>query len=234
MLFDLRGRGRRRTIQVIYLSLALLLGGGLVLFGIGGDVQGGLFDAFRDESGGGNDVLQEDVDKAQERVDANPRDAAAWAALAESKANLANQSEGVDPNTGTYGGESRQVALEAVRAWDRHVSLAGPNVDDGVARVILLTHEALGQPRKAFDTWNHVVDVKKNPDSSDFQRLAELAYLSGDPELIRTGDRFAERTIDKAREEGESKDRIDQLRNGFAQLKAEVQQEQGGAAAPTP
>ena len=40
MLFDLRGRGRRRTVQVIYLTLALLLGGGLVLFGIGGDVQG--------------------------------------------------------------------------------------------------------------------------------------------------------------------------------------------------
>ena len=26
MLFDLRGRGRRRTVQIIYLSLALLLG----------------------------------------------------------------------------------------------------------------------------------------------------------------------------------------------------------------
>ena len=34
MLFDLRGRGRRRTVQVIYLSLAILMGGGLVLFGI--------------------------------------------------------------------------------------------------------------------------------------------------------------------------------------------------------
>ena len=27
MLFDLRGRGRRRTVQAIYLSLALLMGG---------------------------------------------------------------------------------------------------------------------------------------------------------------------------------------------------------------
>ena len=38
MLFDLRGRGRRRTVKVIYLTLAILMGGGLVLFGIGGDV----------------------------------------------------------------------------------------------------------------------------------------------------------------------------------------------------
>ena len=51
MLFDLRSRGRRRVIKVIYTMLALLLGGGLVLFGIGGDVQGGLFDAFSQNSG---------------------------------------------------------------------------------------------------------------------------------------------------------------------------------------
>ena len=53
MLFDLRGRGRRRTVQVIYLSLAILMGGGLVLFGIGGGTNGGLFDAI-----GGNGEQQ--------------------------------------------------------------------------------------------------------------------------------------------------------------------------------
>ena len=52
MLFDVRG-GRRRVIQVIYLSLAILMGGGLVLFGIGGNVSGGLFDAIGGSNGGG-------------------------------------------------------------------------------------------------------------------------------------------------------------------------------------
>ena len=51
MLFDLRGRGRRRTVQVIYLSLAILMGGGLVLFGIGGATSGGLFDAIGGSGG---------------------------------------------------------------------------------------------------------------------------------------------------------------------------------------
>ena len=37
MLFDLRGAGRRRTVKVVYITLAFLMGGGLVLFGIGGD-----------------------------------------------------------------------------------------------------------------------------------------------------------------------------------------------------
>jgi len=51
MLFDLRGRGRRRTIQAIYVTLAVLMGGGLVFFGIGGNTSGGLFDAFKGGSG---------------------------------------------------------------------------------------------------------------------------------------------------------------------------------------
>src|SRR5829696_8201138 len=124
MLFDLRGRGRRRTVQVIYLSLALLMGGGLVLFGIGGDVNGGLFDAFTGGGGGGgNDVLEEDVDKAQKAVDANRRDAAAWAELAEAKYALAGATDGWDETTQTFGGESRTVAVEATRAWEQHVKL---------------------------------------------------------------------------------------------------------------
>ena len=46
MLFDLRGRGRRRFVQGIYLGLAILMGGGLILFGVGAGTNGGLLDAF--------------------------------------------------------------------------------------------------------------------------------------------------------------------------------------------
>ena len=31
MLFDLRGRGRRRTVKIVYITLAFLMVGGLVL-----------------------------------------------------------------------------------------------------------------------------------------------------------------------------------------------------------
>src|SRR3954469_16275541 len=55
MLFDLRGR-RRRAVQATYLTLAVLMGGGLVLFGIGGSVSGGLLDAFKSGSGNGEDT----------------------------------------------------------------------------------------------------------------------------------------------------------------------------------
>jgi hypothetical protein len=52
MLFDLRGSGRRTTVKVVYVTLAILMGGGLVFFGIGGDVNGGLFDAISGSSSG--------------------------------------------------------------------------------------------------------------------------------------------------------------------------------------
>ena len=46
MLFDLKGK-RKRLVQVVYVMLAILFGGGLVLFGVGGNVSGGLIDAFK-------------------------------------------------------------------------------------------------------------------------------------------------------------------------------------------
>ena len=51
MLFDLRGSGRRRVVKVVYITLAFLMGGGLVLFGIGGGgaLSGGLVDAITRE-----------------------------------------------------------------------------------------------------------------------------------------------------------------------------------------
>ena len=77
MLFDLRGR-RRRAVQVTYLMLALLMGGGLVLFGIGGDVSGGLIDAFKGGGGGSSadSALQDRADRQEERLARNPQNQA--------------------------------------------------------------------------------------------------------------------------------------------------------------
>ena len=96
MLFDLRGRGRKNAIKVIYASLAILLGGGLVLFGIGGDVDGGLVDAITERDGGGDsgnarfEKREKDALAATRR---NPRDQQAWVALIRARVRLAGFSE---------------------------------------------------------------------------------------------------------------------------------------------
>ena len=59
MLFDLKGK-RRRAVQGTYLMLAVLMGAGLVLFGIGSSTNGGLGDLFSGGGGSnkGNSVVQ--------------------------------------------------------------------------------------------------------------------------------------------------------------------------------
>src|SRR3954453_2462131 len=114
MLFDLRGKGRRRTVQVIYLGLAILMGGGLVLFGIGGATSGGLFYAINDNGGSAGGpggapagsrrpppAIERTAPPAQAATVADPKDAAAWARLVKARFQLAGANEGVDAN-GTW------------------------------------------------------------------------------------------------------------------------------------
>ncbi|MGH2944060.1 MAG: hypothetical protein ACRDLN_14935, partial [Solirubrobacteraceae bacterium] len=131
MLFDLRGRGRRRTVQAIYLSLAVLMGGGLVLFGIGSDQSGGLFDAFSGENAGGGSAT-EAIDKRIEtqltRARTHPRDPNAWAQLAVSRFQRAGV--GGIGQDGTYTDDGKKHLRLAANAWERHLALdpKQPNV----------------------------------------------------------------------------------------------------------
>ena len=115
MLFDLKGR-RRRVIQATYLTLAVLMGGGLVLFGIGGEVQGGLLDAFTGENSGnqGNPVVERRLKTAEARLKANPNDQQALEDVARSRFQLAGND--VDPNTGLYGKDARRDLEAAAQA----------------------------------------------------------------------------------------------------------------------
>src|SRR6201989_3014337 len=104
MRFDLRGRGRRRAVQMIYLGLALLMGGGLVLFGVGGATSGGLLDAFKADSGSQNvsDVFKKRVESAEKSVQLHPTDARAWANLTRVRFQEAGSGGGFNQATGTF------------------------------------------------------------------------------------------------------------------------------------
>ena len=88
---------------MIYLGLAILMGGGLVLVGIGGATSGGLLDAIQGGSGSTNtgDVFQKRVDRLEKRTQTNPNDVNAWAQLAVLRFQLATTSgENYDQTTG--------------------------------------------------------------------------------------------------------------------------------------
>ena len=235
MLFDLRGRGRRRTVQAIYLSLALLMGGGLVFFGIGSDQQGGLFDAFSSEGGGGGGSATESIDKRIEaqlaKTRANPRHANAFAQLAI----LRFQHAGIDgiAQDGTYTEAGKRRLQLAASAWERHLALEPeqPNVRAANLMVQVYGAGALNELPKAVRAKQIVTAAEDPPSSNQFQQLAQLAYQAGE---TRVGDLAARRAVDLA----PKKDRK-ALRDALAQLKkqgaagAAAGAAQGATPAPT-
>src|SRR5437764_12469550 len=103
MLFDLRGRGRRTTVRGVYLTLAILMGGGLILFGVGTGVGGGgLLNAIG--GGGGsnkNQVVSSQERNAEKAVKSHPNSAAAWGSLVDARWIAARDSD-FNPATGAF------------------------------------------------------------------------------------------------------------------------------------
>src|SRR2546423_4924825 len=125
MLFDLRGRGRRRAVQVIYVSLALLMGGGLVLFGIGGATNGGLLDAFKGSAGStsANDVFKKRVTAAEKRARLAPKDPNAWANLTRIRFQQASSGDGFNSAQGQFTDNGKAQLAGAGQAWDPYLKL---------------------------------------------------------------------------------------------------------------
>lgn len=220
MLFDLRGRGRRRAVQTIYLTLAILMGGGLVLFGIGGNTNGGLFDAF---SGGSssNANLDGPVKDAETRVKANRADAAAWAALTRARFQQATQGDGFDSATNTYTGEAKQHLAQAADAYRRYGALAPQRSDVALARIMVQAYgaTALNRPTDAVAAIETVVEAQ--PDQiGTYVQYAGLAYQAGQ---TRKGDLAAAKAVDLA----DTKEQAKAVKDSLAQVK----QAAAGAAA---
>ena len=188
MLFDLRGSGRRTTVKIVYLTLALLMGGGLVLFGIGGDVSGGLVDALTERGGSvetGSDTFRDRAEQAQRAAAADPQDAAAWAAVARARYQYASAGEFFDQSTGQFTDEGKAQLQAAATAWERHLKLEPDKPDDSVATVMVQAYSQAGLNEPAKAVAAQEVVTEERPKDSTFATLAILAYQAGQ---TRKGD----------------------------------------------
>ena len=180
MLFDLRGRGRRRTIQVIYATLALLMGGGLVFFGIGGNTSGGLFDAFQSNSGvSADETLTKRLDQLEERTAANPRDAAAWAELTRVRVQTASSGENYDQATQTFTDKGKAELRRAAAAWQRYLALDPPKPDANVANQMVRAYgpDGLANYPEAVRAMELVIDARgEQATPALYAQLAILAH----------------------------------------------------------
>jgi hypothetical protein len=190
MLFDLRGRGRRRTVQAIYLCLALLLGVGLVGLGIGSNTSGGgILDALKGSGGGKSpdEQLDKDLKAAAQKAQATPDDPALWANLTRLRFRRAN----LDGFTT----DKAKPRLElAGQSWDKYLALDPKKLDAGLASTMVRVYgEGLNEPVKAVRAMEILTAETKPPNPRLYARLAQLSYAAGEE---RVGDLATTRAVE--------------------------------------
>jgi predicted Zn-dependent protease len=193
MLFDLRGRGRRRTIQGVYLGLALLMGGGLVLFGVGtGTGGGGLLNAFSGNGSGSNQnqVVSQQEQTALKAVKLNPTSAAAWSGLVQARWTAAGQGSNYNSATGTFTASGKKELAGAAQAWQRYLQLT-KTPDPNLAVLAARTYAALGDYSAEASAWE--VETVATPNQpKGYECLAASAYAA---KQIRKGDLAASKAL---------------------------------------
>lgn len=192
MLFDLRGK-RRRAVQVTYATLAVLMGGGLVLFGIGGDVSGGLIDALGGNSSGdsGNEQLEKRIDQQEERLKTSPQNEAVLANLVR----LNYQAAVAQSDDGTIPDDAKDELRKAGQYWERYVAATDNDPDPDLAQYALNIYDTSGlnKPDKAKEAVR-VLAAEAN-DAQTYLLLVQYAAAAGD---TRTAKLAAQKAIDLA------------------------------------
>jgi hypothetical protein len=195
MLFDLRGH-RRRAVQATYLILAVLMGGGLVLFGIGSSAPQGLVDAITGNSSGGSNVneqLQKRIDAQKERLQTSPNNPAVLADLVRLnyQAAVSQQPSG----SSAFPEDAKDELRAAGTYWDRYVEATNgePSADLAQFAYNIYGPTGLNKPDKAKEAVR-VLAAKAN-DTRTYLLLVQSAAVAGD---TRTAQLAAQKAIDLA------------------------------------
>jgi hypothetical protein len=186
MLFDLRSRGRRRTVQVVYLGLAVLIGGGLILFGVGtGSGTGGLLNAFTGNGSGNaqSQAISQQEKNADKQVKVNPSDAAAWGQLINARWADAATGSNYNSTTGAFSADGKKELAGTTDAWQHYASLTkqpNPNLAILAARA----YNNLGNYSAGAGAWE-IVSTAEPSSAHGFECLAASAYAA---KQTRKGD----------------------------------------------
>jgi hypothetical protein len=185
MIFDLQGK-RRRIVQATYLVLAILLGGGLVLFGVGsGNISGGLFDAITGKdsnSSSTNSGVENRIKRDEKALKLNPKSQAALTDLVRAHYQLATND--ADPNTGAFGSEGKQELQKADSAWQRYLNVTS-KPDDSLASLMLqaYTEGGLNKPDKAAQAAELIASAR--PSAAAYLTLTTYAAKANNTRLAK-------------------------------------------------
>jgi hypothetical protein len=235
MLFDLKGK-RRRVVQGVYLTLAILMGAGLVLFGIGSSTNGGLGDLFSGGGGSnkGNDVVQKKIDAAEKQLQVNPKNVAALGDVIRGHYQLATAK--ADPNTGVFSKDASDDLRQAADAWQRYVATNPKKVDVGLGRVMVQAYSgmaqlATGSQATATKYWAGASEASEliagqQPNAANYIALVQYASLA---KQTNKADLAGQKAISLA-----PKSQRKAVQQQVTQAKAAGTSQAGGTASPAP
>jgi hypothetical protein len=195
MLFDLRGRGRRRTIRVIYMGLALLMGVGLVGFGIGGGFGGGgLLNAASQNEGSNGTSFSSQIKKYEKLTKQQPGNVSAWENLLKAQLHEAG-GEAYVTSAGALTSKGHELFAQAAQTWSRYLAL-NPKPSPELAQLMLRVfgEEGLNKPGEEVQVLQIVV-ASKPTNVAYYAQLARYAYLA---QNTRVGDLAAAKAVSLA------------------------------------
>ena len=196
MLFDLRGRGRRRTVQIIYVGLAVIFLLGFVGLGVGGGFgSGGIFSAFTNREGSGGASFSGEIKKYQKLTRAQPSNLGAWEKLISAELHEAGN-EAYVTRAGAVTSRGKELYVQVGQSWERYVALnpPKPNAELALRMVPVFGEQGLNNPAATVGVLQIVV-ASRPTSASLYAQLAIYAYKARN---IRVGDLAAEKAVSLA------------------------------------
>lgn len=196
MLFDLRGRGRRRTVQVIYVGLAIIFLLGFVGLGVGGGFgSGGIFSAFTNREGSGGVSRASEVKKYERLTRQQPGNVNAWEKLLNAQLHEAG-GEAYVSRAGGVTSKGRELFTKIAQSWNSYLALnpRKPSVPIAKEMLQVFTEEGLNQPAAAVQVLQILVAAE--PNSAHYYSF--LAYYAYKAHNTRVGDLAAQKAISLA------------------------------------
>jgi hypothetical protein len=193
MLFDLRGRHRRRIVRVVYGGLAVLFGSGLVLFGVGGFGGTGILTSLTGEESSGHSSFSGQITAARKLTKKEPSNPKGWEDLAKNLLHEASGEAYVSSTTGAATSKGKELYKQASEAWTSYLALNPPKPSLELSKLMarIYGEGGLEEYSKAVEAVQ--IAVAAEPTSAArYGELAEYAYKAHN---ARQGDLASEKAV---------------------------------------
>lgn len=181
------------------MGLAVLMGSGGILFGVGGTFGGGVANIFSGNEGTSSASFTSQVEHAQKRTKSEPNSAAAWAALTEAQLHKAGEHQYYSESEAEnehYTAKGKEFLSKVSQSWSKYHTLEPHNPSPALAKAMLRVYseEGLDQPSAAAEVLQIIIQAEPHS-SSWYSQLALYSYKANNP---REGDLASRKAVSLA------------------------------------